>query len=276
MGQKKDVPEITVDDLKPCDVIMCHGDDWLAKLIQTLDGYLYTHAALYVGDGKVAHVMMGGIGQTDFDRLSEEVYVDAYRFNKHGHRLGDKGWSYQPIIDTANKYVSEGLHYAWDHLILTGFLVLTRKIPLDPFAKKWLRIILDHGAEVIFKILDEGKTPMVCTEFVYRCFHDAIKDGKYTLEIAGLSPDTLEEIRKPAVVTESPRTMATVDPKEEQLFEEAKAKFLEGWEKMRHLHAQLGTTSHYWDPTVAACVWPKDLATSPDLRLIGRIRFRKE
>lgn len=272
----KNIPKITPDDLKLGDVIMCHGDDWLANLIQSLDEYLYTHAAIYVGNGEIANAMMGGIEQIKFERLQEEVYVDIYRFNKNGHRFGDRGWSVQPVIDTAEKFVSEKLKYAWDHLILGCFLVLTRRIPLSPIEKKWFRIILDHGAEILFKILDHGKTPMTCTEFVYLCFSEAKPEEKYMLEISGLDSPRMAEILSPTPSKELRWTSVNIDPDEERAFEKAKENFLVGWKKMRELHSTTRLPSRFWDPVVAACIWPKDLATSPDLRFIGRIRFKDE
>ena len=42
--------DITVQELKPCDILLYHGDSTVAQLIQWFDGSEYSHSSVYDGE----------------------------------------------------------------------------------------------------------------------------------------------------------------------------------------------------------------------------------
>ncbi|AOY78135.1 hypothetical protein [Clostridium formicaceticum] len=263
---------IKFDDLYPGDVLLCRGEGWLSDLILLFDGGTYSHAALYAGkEGDNHYVIQAtqkGILKTAPDILSCEIFIDVFRFNKKNHKLGEKEYPYQPIISVGQHYVDEKTKYAFDHLIFLAILGITREIPLDITSKKIMRSILDNATAYLFKLLDKGTTPMVCSELVYRCFDEADSEKKYQLTIEAL---TLEDFKgildKEALKIES--TNEVVEELDKELIQ-AKQKFMEVWRKVK----QEENTMHALplDP-VSACVTPKDIEKSPDLEKLGRLQL---
>jgi hypothetical protein len=249
---------IRFKDLKKGDVLLCKGDGLLSDLIELFDEGTYSHAAIFDGE-QVVQATLHGVVRESIDSLKDEVFVDVYRFKKDNHFLGDKNWPALPVIKEADKIGEEGLKYATDHLILLGILVLTRDIDLPKIEKKILRVILDHATELLFKIMDDGKTPMVCSEVVYRSFSQAVPEGKYTLEIEGVLFTSLKTINNNII-------------EKDELFD-SKQKFYEAWKKARGATQNLLYSKESFDPAVAACVTPHDLETSKTLVKIGRYVF---
>ena len=250
--------KISLKDLKKGDVLLCKGKGWLSDLIELFDGGTYSHAAIF--DGKqVVQATLHGVVRESINSLKEELFVDVYRFDKDNHSLGDKGWPSEPVIKEADKIASEGLKYATDHLFLLAILALTRKIPLSDIEKKIVRVVLDHATELLFKAMDKGKTPMVCSEVVYRSFKQAIPENKYKLEIEGVLFETLRLTEKE-------------DFAKDELYD-SKKNFYEAWKKARIGEQNPEISLKSIDPAVAACVTPHDLETSETLCKIGRLVF---
>jgi hypothetical protein len=89
----------------------------------------------------------------------------------------------QPVIKKADKYLAIGNPYAYDQIVLLAFLGLTRKIPDNVYEKWLLRRILDQAANWLLP--QDDKQPMICSEFVYRCYNEALPAAHdiYSLEI---------------------------------------------------------------------------------------------
>lgn len=259
--------QITFKDLLPCDVLLCRGNGMLSDAIVALDGGSYSHSAFFDGSGLV-QATSRGVVKDDIGILKEETYVDVFRFIKQHHQIGDAGWPAEPVVKEADQIAVEGHKYAFDHLFLLGLVAISRRIPMVPFEKKLLRIILDHAINVLFKVLDEGKEPMVCSEVVYRCFAEALPIEKYQLEIKGTLLDRLGGETKPEASHSTLHTLAEVDGEELMRLEHSKTKFLETWHK-----AKTKDNRGDGDLAVASCVTPHDLEISPNLLKIGRYSF---
>ncbi|KAB3530499.1 hypothetical protein [Alkaliphilus serpentinus] len=262
---------LKLNDLKPGDVLLCRGEGWVSDLIALLDGGPYSHTALYVGSNDGKHYVIQATGQgirrDEITILQQETFTDVFRFNKNNHKLGDEDYPYQPLGSNAEEYASEGIKYAYDHLILLAILAVTRDIPLDYMTKKILRNIIDNAASYLFKLLDKGKTPMVCSELVYRCFSEADDHKKYQLSITGLKlPDySLDSLEGKTETYKSKELSA-----EDLELMNAKEAFIELWTKAKGLNGQNPT--FIGDP-VAACISPKDLFHSKDLEIAGRLNY---
>lgn len=259
--------KIKIDQLKPCDILLCRGTGWLSNTICFLDGGSYSHAAFF--DGKeLVQATLHGIVREPVEVLKNESHIDVFRFNKDHHSLGELDWPTEPIINRAEEIAEMGLKYATDHLVMMAFLVVTRRVPLNIFEKKLLRTVLDHATELIAKMIDHGKKPMICSEVVYRCFAEAKPEEKYRLKIEGTFSNSLNELYQPTATASNLVTLTQVDEDEHEKFEDAKVKFIETWLKAEASPLTAGNGG-----AVSMWVTPHDLETSPDLRRVGRFSF---
>lgn len=249
--------KVTTKDLLPGDIILCRGKDMISDIISKMDGSPYSHATLYIGNNMICEADFDGILNISIDKIkNEEKYGDVYRFNKDGHHFSDTDWSVDPVITVGQNYVNNGIKYAFSHLILLSLIVLTRRIPLPPIEAKIIRHLVDEGTQKIFDLLDRGKTPMVCSELVYRCFYEALPSPKYKLDITYPYPKHEYENY----------SNTTLNHKE---LTESLKKFSESYIKAKGSNILFETKDHV-DP---ACISPRDLANSPDLQLLGRLSF---
>ncbi len=265
--------EINLTNLQPCDVLLCRGEGLFSDMIVLLDGGTYSHAALYAGkiDGKhyVIQATGRGIVCDPIQKIQCETFVDVFRFNKDEHKLGEENYPYKPILDVGQAYVESHVKYANDHLLLLAILGVTREIPLDSFSKKVLRKVLDNATDLIFKLLDKGIRPMVCSELVYRCFDEADGNEKYQLSISAFTLNELIRNSKEELV-EISKVDNTLDENVDIELKESKERFLEAYRKVKeseNLHM-----NSIADP-VASCVSPKDFENSKDLIGVGRLSF---
>ncbi|MCM1989951.1 hypothetical protein [Oceanirhabdus seepicola] len=264
--------KINLSSLQPCDVLLCRGEGLFSDMIVLLDGGTYSHAALYAGkiDGK--HCIMQATGRgivcDPIEKIKEETFVDVLRFNKDKHKLGEANYPYKPILEIGQAYVDSHVKYAYDHLIILALLTITRDIPLDSFSKKLLRGILDQAADFIFKQLDKGVVPMVCSEIVYRCYDEADNNKKYQLSISDLTLNKFskhsQEVKVEGFAIEN--TMDDLD----RDFKKSEERFLEAYYKKKEKENKLKGT---FTDMVDSCVSPKDLEDSKELTKIGRLSF---
>jgi hypothetical protein len=260
---------LTFLDLHPGDILLCKGEGWISDLIVLFDEGPYSHAALYAGvingEHSVIQATERGMLCCPIKSLEEEIFTDVFRFNKNNHQIGMEDYPYDPIYKVGNGYVAAGTKYAFSHLVMLAILAATRDIPLDPTTQKILRIVLDNAAAFIFKLRDEGKTPMVCSELVYRCFDEADASKKYQFAVSALKmTDVLQGTND---VLNNP---VNTDALGIDLLN-AKKNFIEAWNKAKQA---VNDTGDFSNNPVAACVSPRDIKNSSDLTNIGRLSFK--
>lgn len=249
---------IKPNELIPGDVILCKGKDLVSDMISWLDGGEYSHATLYIGDNTICEADFDGVLNVGLSKIrNEEKYGDVYRFKKDGHCFNKTDWSAEPVLAVSSSYVAEGTKYAFDHLLLLAMIVLTRRIPLPKREAIIIRTLIDEGTKIIFDIIDQGKTPMVCSELVYRCFSEAIPLEKYQLDIEYPYPNHPSECGR--------LEGQTVDLR----LEESLNNFLIAWNSSKKSKLSLKASIR----PDSASVSPRDLANSSDLELIGRLSF---
>lgn len=245
--------KINVNDLKPGDLILCHGKGFISNTIMLLEEAHYSHSALYAGNGEIMHAYPPELCLTGIDFLfKEEKYLDAFRFLKDGKEPGTPDFPVEPILNVAKKYIDEKENYAMSHLYLLGLVALTRDIPLPKKEKLILREKIDKTMQKLFDKLDKGKLPMVCSEFVYRSFLEADKDGKYRPQI-DFSRSKKNKLRDLfANINEA----STYQHIQHAIF---------------HKNLQNAKKSAELIDVVPSCVSPKDLFLSPNFIPLGRI-----
>src|SRR5439155_1823480 len=94
-----------------------------------------------------------------------------------------------PVVKKANTFLVEGHLYAYQQIVLLAVLGLTRRVPLPRFARRLVRSALDHAASAVMDLLPVGASWMICSEYVYRSYHEAVEGDvdPYELSIAGVS-----------------------------------------------------------------------------------------
>jgi len=92
----------------------------------------------------------------------------------------------QPVLDKANEYLNHGECYAFGQiLLLAGICVLRRADVSNPIARRMIQAVIDKAAALVRERQSSSKQPVICSEFVYRCYDEAVpgKDDPYTLDI---------------------------------------------------------------------------------------------
>jgi hypothetical protein len=263
-------------DLKPGDVLMFRGTDLVSQLIIEFDGGHYSHAALYDGATVVEAVAEGVLRDPLADSISRQdpEYVDIFRFLSDDHVvLGDKKLPYTPVGDRADYYVAQHDRYAYEDLMLLALLTTIRHVPITG---PLLRPFIDAGAEAITRVTAEGKTPLICSALVYRCFEEACKQkpNPYHLHIS--DADLLASIGAPANPPSSSDPVAAASAR---IDDQRKLGFLRKFTLMtENFSLELTNTHDNAPPAVPQIepgpdfVTPRDLEFSPNLNLLGRYK----
>jgi hypothetical protein len=170
---------VAVGALRPGDVLLYQGTGSLARLIRFFDGTDFNHAGLCLGDGSVAEALAPGV-----IRQGVEPSITG-RVKVLVRRLKQDVPSLDPVVGRGLGIVDEGHRYAYEQLLLLAFLGLTRKLKATPILRTLLRKVLDRAAAVASGIVGAGKEPMICSEFVYRCYDEALPEAAdvYSLEV---------------------------------------------------------------------------------------------
>jgi len=174
---------IPAAQLQAADVLLFRGTGWLAKAIRFFDGTDFNHAGLYMGDPSVAEALKPGVvRQSLAESLKGRQRVIA-------RRLINPPPTMTPVTAVAETVLAAGHRYAFEQLLLLALLCLTRKLPMTPWLRPLVRKALDAAAGLLARILGQGKEPMICSEFVYRCYDEALPDpvDVYSLQVGEMT-----------------------------------------------------------------------------------------
>jgi len=163
--------------LQEGDVILYNGNAWISKAIRFIDGTEVNHAAVFLGGGMVGEAIGQGLTKRSFRESTED---DRYVIVS---RLSVWPGTMTPVVEKANAYLKFGNRYGFEQILLLALLGITRKLPVNAYLKWMLRKVLDQAARFL---MDSGKKqPMICSEFVYRCYNEALPTSTdpYTLRI---------------------------------------------------------------------------------------------
>jgi hypothetical protein len=157
-------------NLNPCDVLLYHGRGTISKLIRLFDGADVSHAGLYLGDGTVGEALGSGL-----ERRPLATSIDG-RHNDWvlARRMAAAAPSMQPVLARAEAFLHDGRPYAYEQIVLLAFLGTSRRLAVTNGLGALLRRVLDGAAEVMERFLVGKREPMICSEFVYRCYDEAV------------------------------------------------------------------------------------------------------
>ena len=170
---------VGIGDLLAGDVLLYRGTGFVSRGIQFFDGAEVSHAGVYVGDELVGEAIASGLERQKIQKsVVGSEWVKVYR-------LKDMPADTSPVLDKANEYLDQGPRYGYEQLLLLAFLCMTRKFKVTPSLSVLIRNVLDAGVGVLTRMLSQGKEPMICSEFVYRAYDEALPevDDPYSLRI---------------------------------------------------------------------------------------------
>jgi hypothetical protein len=170
-----------VSDVKPGEVLLFHGKSFTSWAIRKFDGSEVNHAALALPGGMLAEAGGKGLQTRAIPTPGGGEYILVHQL-KASKDL-------DPVVTKANAFLADGHLYAYQQIVLLGLLTLTRRIPLPGLARRLMRAALDHATKAVMDLLPVGSSWMICSEYVYRSFDEAV-DGEpdlYPLSIAGIS-----------------------------------------------------------------------------------------
>jgi hypothetical protein len=259
------IPFIDASALQAGDVLLSYGDGTISDVIRLIDGGHYSHGALFDGT-KIVEAGLRGVVSTPLEaEIREQKYVDAYRFHSdQGVPLASPGWPADPIVNRAHCYLNRGTAYANNQLYLVGVLILLKR-SFNRVEKAILQAVLKEVFDLYKRIHEGGETKsVVCSELVYRSFNEASPEHKYDLTIRGTfgplqaGPQPLDF---PSPVANQGADYALDADYQDTLVQ------LEALSRQVHPVALTGTSV-----IAAEMVSPHDLESSPNLKLIGRLR----
>lgn len=88
-----------------------------------------------------------------------------------------------PVLKVAAGYLEHGARYAHQQVVLLAVLCVSRHIPLPLGGRRMVRTVLDQATGAVNAMAERGQHPMICSEFVYRCFAEAQPNSPYVLKI---------------------------------------------------------------------------------------------
>lgn len=172
---------VSNSDLRPADVLLYRGTAPISKAIQFLDGTEVSHAGLYLGNQTVGEALATGGLVTN----SLPVSIDGCEWVLV-RRLAPEVADMQPVLDRAAMYLAQANRYAYEQIFLLAIICLTRKVKVTPALRPLVRAAVDRAAAHLQALLASGeREPMICSEFVYRCYDEAVAepDDRYSLKI---------------------------------------------------------------------------------------------
>lgn len=179
--------DMSFEAMEPGDIVFFRtSSNWLSRLITSLDGY-WSHTALYVGDGLVAHVAIGGASVLPLEQMVG-MYSDGVAFARpersRQERFRAAEWASNFSPENPNRPLSK---YSGSDLGLAFGLLCRAKAnggrerlpPVEDGDTEFLsdEFLIDDGLESVSgkKIFES-----TCSGFVYQCYD---QDSATPLEI---------------------------------------------------------------------------------------------
>ncbi|MFP5223245.1 MAG: hypothetical protein ACLGSA_13220 [Acidobacteriota bacterium] len=171
--------------LLPGDVLLYRGETCIAKAIRCFDNTKVNHAGLYLGGGLVGEALADGVKAHPLDESIADKKVWVYRHI-------DRPTDVTPVIRQAELVLAEGNAYGYEQILLLAMLAISRRIALPGPASVFLRGVLDRSVALLVGYRSQSRQPMICSEFVYRCYDQALPEARdvFCVEIMGRTYST--------------------------------------------------------------------------------------
>lgn len=175
---KRDLP---IAQLIPGDVLLYRGRGLVSDAIRFIDRSEVSHAGLFLGrfgdkGRSVGEAVREGLIRRELPKSVEHAEWVEVR------RLKDPPATLDPVLARAAHYLERGERYAFEQILLLAFLCITRNLAGSSALGRLLRVTLDAAAEFLLQLVHAGREPMLCSEFVYRCYREALPGSLDVLE----------------------------------------------------------------------------------------------
>ena len=236
-------------DLRPGDVLLSSGKEFLSSLIKALAGGFYSHSAVWDGEKVVDATKRGIVLNKLEDDIKAQWYIDAYRWHSKppgSQELGGGGYPYQPVTDEADGIAKAGYKFAYDELVMAGLVVAASRLAPTPMLKQWAhQIATELEGWIHTHITGPGKKTMMCTGVVCNSFWKAKTSPRYAIDLA--SHRTLRSLKD---------VIALRSPSDHELLQQQLANMV---------------LKSAEDDDAFISVTPCDLERSKSLRFVGRL-----
>lgn len=167
---------------EPANILCYRSDDLVARAIRFFDDAEVDHTGLLINADTVGE-SVGGEGLV---QRSLKDSMAAKRERADVMELASPPPSMDPVLAKANELLSKGADYAYGQIaLLAGICFLRRIDESRPLMRRLAKAAIDRAAAFVRWCQSNGKQPMICSEFVYRCYDEAVDhdNNPYSIEI---------------------------------------------------------------------------------------------
>ena len=167
---KRDIP---IAQLMPGDVLLYRSKGLISDAIRFIDRSEVSHSGLFLGrygqQGRtVGEAIREGVIRRELQKSIEHAaWVES-------RRLKEAPPSIDPVLERAAHYLKRGERYAFEQILLLAFLCVTRNLAGSSVLGRLIRETLDAAAAFLLQLFNTGREPMICSEFVVRCYREAL------------------------------------------------------------------------------------------------------
>jgi endonuclease G len=196
----------TIDALAlvPSDVLLYRGVGFVSRAIILIDGSPVSHAGLFLGGQgyQVGEALGQGLVQRDLSTSygEDHEWVEARRMRNTPSTM-------DPVLQVGKRYLAHHDKYAYQQIVLLAFLCLTRKLTVTPILGVLVRRVLDTAASALNALMEGGRELMICSEYVYRAYAEALPHDPYNLQINALRLGGMETARRPLAAGIDPQSI---------------------------------------------------------------------
>jgi hypothetical protein len=179
--------DIAIAELMPGDVLLYKSRGLVGDAIRFIDRAEVSHAGLFLGrfEGKgrtVGEAIREGLLRRELPKSIEHAeWVES-------RRLKEAPSSLDPVLERASYYLKHGERYAFEQILLLAFLCISRNLTGSPVLGELIRETLDAAAALLLKLFSAGREPMICSEFVFRCYSETLPGS---IDVLTRSPGAL-------------------------------------------------------------------------------------
>ncbi len=180
--------DIAIAQLMPGDVLLYRDSGWISDATRFIDRSEVSHAALFLGrfeeKGRtVGEAIPEGVIRRELPKSLEHVeWVES-------RRLKERPASLDPVLQRAAFYRDHGERYAFEPILLLAFLCITRNLTGSSVLGSLIRETLDAAAAFLLRLFHARRKPMICSEFVFRCYGEALPDS---MDVLARAPGVLQ------------------------------------------------------------------------------------
>jgi hypothetical protein len=167
------IKAIPVAQLMPGDVLLYRSKGLISDAIRFIDRSEVSHSGLFLGrhgeHGRtVGEAIREGVIRRELPKSIEHAeWVES-------RRLKEAPASMDPVLERAVRYLKRGERYGFEQILLLAFLCITRNLAGSSVLGRLIRETLDAAAAFLLQLFNTGREPMICSEFVVRCYREAL------------------------------------------------------------------------------------------------------